>query len=228
MAQTEVSDELCLGPTFAVAFSGCDLRCAFCITGRESWDARAGVDCDAGALAARAVAAQARGARSVMFLGGEPTLFLPAVLRRVAELPDALPVILKTNAHQSRRALRLAEGVFDLWLPDVKFGNDDCAQRLAGVENYGAVVRGNLETLVGRGERVLVRHLLMPGHVECCWAPVARWLAERLPGVPVSLRTAFWPAWQARRHPELSGPCSAAEIATARELAENLGLHLVS
>src|ERR1700759_1496133 len=38
-AQAEVSDELELIPTFAVALSGCDLRCAFCITGESSWNA---------------------------------------------------------------------------------------------------------------------------------------------------------------------------------------------
>ena len=42
MAQTEVSDELELIPTFAIALSGCDLRCDFCITGGPSWNPRAG------------------------------------------------------------------------------------------------------------------------------------------------------------------------------------------
>src|SRR5438105_3463449 len=37
-AQIEVADELQLVPTFAVALSGCDLRCDFCITGRDSWN----------------------------------------------------------------------------------------------------------------------------------------------------------------------------------------------
>src|SRR5260370_36040199 len=42
MAQVEVSDELELIPTFAIALSGCDMRCDFCITGKESWNPRAG------------------------------------------------------------------------------------------------------------------------------------------------------------------------------------------
>jgi uncharacterized Fe-S radical SAM superfamily protein PflX len=37
-AQVEVSDEMELIPTFAVALSGCDLRCDFCITGGPSWN----------------------------------------------------------------------------------------------------------------------------------------------------------------------------------------------
>src|SRR4051812_24423011 len=41
-AQIEVSDELELIPTFAIALSGCDLRCSFCITGAQSWNPQAG------------------------------------------------------------------------------------------------------------------------------------------------------------------------------------------
>ena len=59
-AQTEVSDELELIPTFAVALSGCDLRCDFCITGASSWNPRAGAGFDAHAMAAQARAALRR------------------------------------------------------------------------------------------------------------------------------------------------------------------------
>src|SRR5579872_2170719 len=79
-AQAEVSDELELIPTFAVALSGCDLRCAFCITGASSWNPRAGAGFDAATMAARAEAALRDGARTVMLLGGEPTIHLPGAL----------------------------------------------------------------------------------------------------------------------------------------------------
>src|SRR5579862_5609082 len=64
-AQTEVSDELELIPTFAVALSGCDLRCDFCITGRESWNPGAGAAFDAPGMAERATRALESGARTV-------------------------------------------------------------------------------------------------------------------------------------------------------------------
>src|SRR6266705_13230 len=62
LAQTEVTDELELIPTFAVALSGCDLRCNFCITGESSWNPRAGQAIDLEILAERARAALASGA----------------------------------------------------------------------------------------------------------------------------------------------------------------------
>ncbi len=226
-AQTEVSDELMLGPVFAIAFGGCDLRCDFCITGRESWDARSGEAADLDDLAARARSALAAGARTVMILGGEPTLHLPDALELVSRLPDDTPLAWKTNAHGSATARTLLDGLFDVWVADLKFGNDACASRLARIDNYSAIVRANL-CWAARDHVLIVRHLLMPGHVECCWRPIAAWLAKALPGVAVSLREGFWPAWRARQHPELRAPATDTERALAHAIAQEHGLRLVT
>ena len=225
-AQVEVSDELELIPVFAIAFSGCDLRCDFCITGAESWNPRAGQSMTAEQIATRAQAALADGARSIMFLGGEPTIHLPSALELVAALPDDAKLIWKTNAHGSAQARALLDGLFDVWLADYKFGNDACAVRLSRTLDYTRIVRENLRW-AARYSELIVRHLLMPGHVECCWKPVAEWLATELPGVKVNLRTGFWPAWQATRHSELRGTTNASESDRALELARDLNLNLI-
>jgi putative pyruvate formate lyase activating enzyme len=225
-AQVEVADELELMPTFSVALSGCDLRCDFCITGASSWNPRAGLGFDAATMAAQAEAALNRSARTIMVLGGEPTIHLPSALEFVSRLPGSAKLVWKTNAHGTAPARELLQGMFDVWLADFKFGNDTCAQRLAKVPGYVSVARENLLWANAHSE-LIVRHLLMPGHLKCCWHPVATWLAENLPGVKVNLRAGFWPAWHARRHPELQRPLSAAESAFAFDLAQELGLNLI-
>ncbi len=226
-AQIEVSDELELVPTYAVALSGCDLRCDFCITGAPSWNPRLGQGFAPAEMAERAVAALADGARTVMILGGEPTIHLPTALEFVSFLPQEARVIWKTNAHGHAGARELAEGMFDVWLADYKFGNDACAQRLARTPGYSAIVRENLLWARDHTE-LIVRHLLMPGHVECCWRRVAEWLAANLPGVKTSLRAGFWPAWRAGRHAELRQNATIADQARAFALARELGLKLIS
>jgi len=226
-AQVEVADELELIPTFAVAFGGCDLRCDFCITGRQSWDARPAPPADLAALASHARAALANGARTVMILGGEPTIHLPEALEFVALLPGDAFLVWKTNAHGAADARALLDGLFDCWLADFKFGCDACARRLADVENYLAVVTGNLRWAASHSE-LIVRHLLMPGHLECCWRPIARWLSRELPGVRVNLGPGFWPGWRSARHPELRRSVSRAEVTLARRLAEELSLRLIA
>jgi putative pyruvate formate lyase activating enzyme len=224
--QLEVGDELELLPTFAIALSGCDLRCSFCITGTESWNPRAGEPLCTATLAARAKAAIKNGARTAMILGGEPTVHLPAAREIVAALPPSLRLIWKTNAHGTALSRGWLEGMFDVWLADYKFGNDHCAERLAGVPRYQDVVRENL-VWASHDSELIVRHLLMPGHVDCCWDPIAHWLAAALPTVKVSLRSGFWPAWRATNHLELSRPFSLTELQSARTIAHSYGLRLI-
>ncbi len=225
-AQIEVSDELELIPTFAVALSGCEMRCDFCITGATSWNARAGTNFDAQTMAARARAALREGARTVMVLGGEPTIHLPAALKFVSLLPESARLVWKTNAHGLAQARELLDGIFDVWLADFKFGNNACAERLAKTPDYVRVVQENLLWANAHSE-LIVRHLLMPDHVDCCWRPVAEWLATELPGVKVNLRSGFWPAWQVHRHTELRRAVSALESDRAIALAQKFGLNLI-
>jgi putative pyruvate formate lyase activating enzyme len=225
-AQTEVTDELEIIPTFAIAFSGCDLRCDFCITGAESWYPQTGEAFDPNALASEAVRALEAGARSVMILGGEPTIHLPAVLELIARLPGQARIVWKTNAHGSAQARALLDGLCDVWLADYKFGNDACAQRLAHCRDYLRTVQANLRW-AARHSELIVRHLLMPGHLDCCWRSVADWLARELPGVKVSLMGGFWPAWRADWHPELRGTVPIADISRAADIGRELGLTLV-
>jgi len=221
-----VSDELELSPVFAIAFSGCDLRCDFCITGAESWNANAGESWSVATITSRARVALQRGARTIMVLGGEPTIHLPTVLELVGHLPDDATLVWKTNAHESEEARLLLDGIFDVWVADYKFGNDACAQRLAKVNDYTRVVRENLAWANAHAD-LIVRHLVMPGHVECCWRPVAEWLSSELPLVKVNLRSGFWPAWRAKRHSELRYAGDDITAAAALEIAHEHGLMLV-
>jgi putative pyruvate formate lyase activating enzyme len=226
LTQAEVTDELELIPTFAIALSGCDMRCDFCITGAESWNPRAGQSLNAVEMAAKAETALENGAKTIMVLGGEPTIHLHAALELAAALPDTARLVWKTNAHGSEQARELLDGIFDVWVADFKFGNDACARRLAKISNYTNVVRENLLWANAHSE-LMVRHLLMPGHVECCWRSVAEWLADNLPGVKVNLRSGFWPAWHARWHRDLRGTVSRDETWSARRIAEMNGLNLI-
>lgn len=233
-AQTEVSDERELAPVFAISLSGCDLRCDFCNTGRGSWNPKEGqILQDAGtalpameALALRASQALRNGARSIMVLGGEPTIHLHAALYLASLLPSTARLVWKTNAHATQEARELLDGVFDTWVADYKFGQDACAQRLAKISHYSAVVRENLRWAAEHTD-LIVRHLLMPGHGECCWQPIAQWLATELPGVKVSLRTGFWPGWFSSRHSELRDTTTRAQEQKALQFARELGLNLI-
>ena len=85
-----------------------------------------------------------RGARTLQWVGGEPTIHLPAILRAMAAADHLPPVVWKSDFHFTPEALALLDGVVDIYIADYKFGNDACARRLSGIENYTAIVRRNL------------------------------------------------------------------------------------
>src|SRR5581483_9847229 len=85
-----------------------------------------------------------------------------------------------SNMHAGPETLDLLSGVVDAYIADLKHGNDACARAVARAPRY-------LETVVAAIERVsretftIVRHLVLPGHVECCTIPAL----ERLRGLAV-------------------------------------------
>src|SRR5579871_747811 len=123
-AQVVVGEELDLIPTFAIAYSSCEMRCAFCITGADSWNPQRGEVFDVRSIAAKASMALDDGARSVMILGGEPTIHMPEAIQLVAALPADARLVWKTNAYVTAQARSLLAGLFDVWVADFKFGND--------------------------------------------------------------------------------------------------------
>ena len=90
--------------------------------------------------------------------------------------------------------------------------------------DYWHVVTGCIGRVVGEGRRVIVRHLLMPGHFDCCTRPALEWLAG-LPGVEVSLLTQYLAPAHVRG--PLARELSQEEVTATRLLARELGLTLV-
>ncbi|GAA5130672.1 radical SAM protein [Luteolibacter yonseiensis] len=226
-AQIEVGDEHEIIPAYAIALAGCNMRCAFCITGDESWHPRRGHRLDAADVAGRASAAIGKGqADSLLVLGGEPTIHLPWLLELVAAMPEKARLVLKTNGLSTSAVRAVLDGLFDVWIVDFKFGNDACAEKLSLTRGYTGAVG---ETLLWAASHtdLIIRHLLMPGHVDCCWRPAAEWISIHLPGAKVSLRSGYWPTWRAADHVPLDRPLDAAELSEAMAVATHLKLHLV-
>lgn len=224
--RVEYSDEAELAPGHLFYLSGCDLRCAFCIAGADAFDPGRGRVLAAEWFREAVAWGRQQGARTLQWVGGEPTVHLPAVLEVMAECSGLPRVVWKTDLYGTPEALALLEGVADVVLADFKFGNDGCARRLAGVGRYGEVVTRNLKAAARQGE-VIVRHLLLPGHEECCYGPIVAWLARELPGVKFSVRDGYLPHWQARRHAEIARPLARGEGERARAVAVAAGLRVI-
>ena len=122
--RVEFGEERELIPSHLFYLSGCDLRCAFCIAGVNAFDPRRGRPLTPEFFREAVAQGRAQGARTLQWVGGEPTIHLPAILEAMAGCPDLPPIVWKSDFHGTPEAFALLEGVVDVYLADFKFGDD--------------------------------------------------------------------------------------------------------
>jgi putative pyruvate formate lyase activating enzyme len=236
-------EEGVLSPTWLLDLGGCSMRCLFCTEWRhviEPTASPAGL-LDPAWFAARHSHRKTAGARTVSFVGGDPTVSLLAILQCLAAVADAelLPVVMNCNGWLSPLALDVLHEVVATWVVDLKFGNDACAARLAGTApvSYRAQVHTTLDAVYTLDSiapplpKLLIRHLLMPGHFDCCTTPVLQEVSQRWPQAQLNLMTTYLPFGPAQRplkgSPELVRLNSAEEQDQAVQLAMATVPHLL-
>ena len=226
-----MGEEEVLRPAHAIFFSGCTATCHFCTAARFAFHPTYGVAVTPEQLATRILQRQAEGARSLCFIGGDPAPHIPFILATLATVGTqrTIPAVFNSNFYLTDTALDLLDGAIDIYLPDLKFGPDagaaSCGERIGGMPDYWNVVTHCIDRVWRENKRVIVRHLLMPGHFDCCTIPVLHWLAAH-PGLEVSLLTQYLAPANARG--QLANALDPADVTAAFELAEELGLNLVA
>ncbi|MCB9858780.1 MAG: radical SAM protein [Phycisphaerales bacterium] len=211
-------------PAVRVYLGGCNFRCRFCDTAPACFEATSGQRVDPKVLAGELAAAVESGAKSISVLGGEPTIHLHTLLELAEASARHLPLAINTNLYMTAEVIDLLDGVVSLYLADFKFGNDACARRLASVPHYFEAVTRNLLRIDGKTP-MIVRHLLMPGHMACCFRPVVDWLSCHLPGARFQLYTGFVPCYRAKDDPTISRLNSRREIQEAVDYLKGKNLN---
>lgn len=215
------------GGSGTIFFSGCVMHCVFCQNWETSVVAASGTPVTAEELAGLVEGLRAKGCANVNFVGGDPIPNIPAILAALGRVRVNVPAIWNSDMYATAEAMKLLREVVDLWLPDFKFWDDECARRLARVRNYRAVVARNHLLARGAGD-MIVRHLVMPDHLECCTKPILRWVGAHLPEALVNVMDQYRPAYlvarQPDRFPEVARRPTYAEIGEAHAVARDLGL----
>jgi putative pyruvate formate lyase activating enzyme len=224
--RVECGEEPELVPSHLFYLAGCDLRCAFCIAEANAFDPSRGRQLTADFLRSAVAWGRQQGARNLQWVGGEPTIHIPAILDAMSDCPDLPPIVWKSDFYGTPAAFDLLEDVVAVFVADFKFGNDDCAERIARVPDYVRIVTRNLQRVAARAD-LIVRHLLLPGHFDCCFQPVVAWLVDHLPAAKFSIRDGYLPRWQAARLPELANPLPRGDGQRARDFAMKRGLNVI-
>ncbi len=213
-----------LVPSGTIFTMGCTMRCRHCQNWTISQWKEAPVEYKPEELAKEVENLRLEGCRNVNLVGGEPTPWLGHWLETFKHVSVNVPVVWNSNTYYSQETAQLLAGFADVYLLDFKYGPGDCAERISDAPNYWHVCQRNHLEAKKYGE-LLVRVLVLPGHLDCCTKPILNWIAENL-GVETRVNVMFQyrPNWRAHEVPELRRRLTEAEMETALGLAEQAGL----
>ena len=187
-----------------VFFSGCNLRCLYCQNRSISREG-VGHPVSEAELSDSILALQEQGVHNINLV--TPTHYAAALARLLEKLKPRLhiPVVWNSGGYETAEALRLVEGLVDIYLPDFKYMSHDLAAAYSSAPDYPerateAVLEmyrqvGPYSASGGLAERgVIIRHLVLPGQRRDSMA-VLRHIAAILPvtDVRVSVMRQYTP-----------------------------------
>jgi len=220
-----------------IFFARCNLHCQYC----QNFDisqADFGVEVEAEDLAAIMLELQMVGCHNINLVS--PSHVVAQILSALvlaARQGLQLPLVYNTGGYDSMTALRLLDGVIDIYMPDMKYADAHTASHLSKAKDYPAINRravkemhrqvGDLQQdergLATRG--LLLRHLVLPNGLAGTEA-VVHFLAEEISaGTYLNLMDQYRPAFHAHNFPQLARPTTPEEFQAAVRLAGAAGLH---
>lgn len=218
-----------------VFFTGCNLRCVYC-QNAEIADGNHGAVITARRLAEIFLELQEQKANNIDLV--TPTHHTPVIAEAISlarEQGLSVPVVYNCGGYESVETLRRLEGLVDIWMPDMKYGENELAKKLSGASDYVEVSRAALTEMVrqqptavfdDRGilqSGVLVRHLVLPGHLKNSRS-VLEWLWENYHDqIWLSLMSQYTPLRTIPGCPELERSLTKREYEKITTYALNLG-----
>lgn len=225
-----LGEEPFLIPSHTIFFMGCNFHCCYCQNWSISQWVERGTKVSPTRLANIIKIRKLQGAKNVNFVGGDPTPYLPWILEVLLELKKLnvnMPVVWNSNFYMSKESMAILNEVVDFWLPDFKYGNDECAEKYSKVKNYFKIITRNLRLADLKNADMCIRHLVLPGHIKCCSYPVIEWIANNLgKRVLINVMDQYRPEHLVLegKYPELNRILSKEEFRKVLEKVKILGL----
>lgn len=214
-----------LNPSHQIHFTGCNLKCEFCPVNEWNREPGAAKKTDFVGLAKVILQRQREGAKTLNILGGEPCVNLYGILELLGMLKPEITLVWNSNMFYNEIVDELISGLIDIYLADLKCGNDECAEKLLGSAEYLMTAKKNILSAFEKAD-VIVRHIVLPGHRHCCLEPILKWIAAEIPNVKLSLRGNYVPPIPSVFSPKQY--LSKDEFDSAVDFGRELGLRVIT
>ncbi|MHA1507436.1 MAG: radical SAM protein [Promethearchaeota archaeon] len=227
-----MGEEAPLIPSGTIFFQGCNFGCVFCQNYdiSQKWKERRKIEdvaqkVDEKQLATLADRLVEKGAININYVGGDPIPNIHTIVGSLQYQTSNITQLWNSNFYLTEKSLSLIIDLIDFWLPDWKFGNNECGMKYSGIENYFDVIARNHKRIHDEGSgEIIIRHLIMPNHIECCSKPILDYVAKELPKAVLNLMAQFHPKYKASQFPEINRKPNLEEIQKVRKYADELGI----
>ena len=220
-----------------IFFTNCNLRCLFCQNYTIS-QLGEGESVSKEELAYMMLSLQSQGCHNINLVS--PTHVVPQILEALEIAIESglhTPLVYNSGGYDSVETLKLLDGIVDIYMPDMKYGDENIAGELSGIENYPEINRAAITEMhrqVGdlqidkqataqRG--LLIRHLVLPNDLAGTKEVVNFLAGEISRDTYINIMDQYHPCHQAFQIPGLARRITAKEFQEATELAQQAGLH---
>jgi len=240
LASLHFFEEPCISGTNGsgtIFFSNCNLSCVFCQNYKISQQGL-GRDITIEELANIFLNQQSKGAENINLV--TPTMYVPQIIEalKIAKKKGLnLPIIYNSNGYENVETIKLLDGYIDVYLPDLKYFDNNLAKKYSGINNYfenASQVIQEMYFQVGlplfdeRGlikKGIIIRHLVLPNHIDNS-KKVLSWIKENMPqDIYVSLMAQYFPTYKAKDIEDLNRKLSNEEFEEIKNYLDELNIH---
>jgi putative pyruvate formate lyase activating enzyme len=154
----------------------CNLHCVYC-QNYEISQLGLGTETSLEDLGQMMLTLQERGCHNINFV--TPTPWVPQLVEALAIAQEQgldIPIVYNCGGYESVETLKLLEGIIDIYMPDIKYADNENACKYSASSDYWDVVRpalkemyrqvGDLIVEKGIAQRgLLIRHLVLPNRI---------------------------------------------------------------
>ena len=221
-----------------IFFAGCNLRCVFCQNYQisQEFEQHPTWLLTSDELASIMLQLQDEGAHNINFVSPSHMIFQMAdAIVRAKEGGLTIPVVYNSNGYDEVESLRLIRGLVDIYLPDLKYLDNELGRRYSAVDDYADIAPAAIEEMLAQvghlqldaagvaTRGLLVRHLVLPGHLDNS-RRCLRYLADLSPEISVSIMSQYSPQYRACDHPGIDRTLTEDEYDEIMLYALDLGL----
>jgi putative pyruvate formate lyase activating enzyme len=225
------------GGSGTIFLTHCNLLCLFC-QNFEISHLGEGQEISSDRLAGMMLHLQERGCHNINFVSpSHGVAQILAALPRAVEGGLRVPLVYNTGGYDSLDTLLLLEGVFDIYMPDLKFMDGEVSRRFCRAPDYPERVRAAIKemhrqtgdlvlgthSIAERG--LLVRHLVLPGGLAGTREAMRFLTGEVSPDTYVNIMDQYRPCGEAMAHPPLNRRITIREYEEALGMAREEGIH---